>query len=159
MQYFSLLDFTAKMTRTQNSQKLHKTMLQFFYSTTSASMCLLWVTVCVPSSLQELPFSTLNYFTLLLKENLCNKNGILLHLSPPCCSTHPLMQNLICHVAPIFITTILHKQKKRGSKVIIHLFIHSTNTWNPIRRQELGPKNEHKSVAPLTAWWRGKLKK
>lgn len=30
MQYFPVSDFTAKMTRTQNSQKLRKTMLHFF---------------------------------------------------------------------------------------------------------------------------------
>lgn len=86
-QHFSVSSFTAKTTRTQKSQKLCKTMLLFFFLLqhiclygSPVSHCLLCLVIIIGTAI----LSTLNYFTLFLKEKLCNRKGILLYLSPPC---------------------------------------------------------------------------
>lgn len=83
------------------------------------SHCLLCLVIIIGTAI----LSTLNYFTLFLKEKLCNRKGILLYLSPPCWSTDALTWCLRYYAAPVLITTILHKQKERQSEVAIHLVI------------------------------------
>lgn len=160
MQHFSVSDLTAKMTRTQKSQKLCKTMLHslFFFLHhiclygSPVSHCLLCSVIIIGVAI----LSTLNYFSLFLKEKLRDKNGILLHLLPPCWSTDPLTQCLCCPNFHHHHFTQTERQAKYGCD----LFIHSTNTWNPIRYQELRHTQIWtRSVPPLTAWQRGILKK
>lgn len=77
MQHFSVSDLTAKMTRTQKSQKLCKTMLHslFFFLHhiclygSPVSHCLLCSVIIIGVAI----LSTLNYFSLFLKEKLRNK--------------------------------------------------------------------------------------